>query len=77
MLLIFSTPMLIRHLWQLKVVAFQHRFILLGNCDKFYFTFKFEVRMCVQIDQIFEKDRMPICPLSNKSNLNTDKPKDF
>jgi hypothetical protein len=49
----------------------------LGNCNKFYFTFKFEVHLQVQIYQIFERDRIPICYLSNKSNLNTDKPKIF
>ncbi len=45
-----------------------------GNCDKFYFTFELEVRMWVQIYQIFEGDRIPIRHLSNKSDLNTDKP---
>jgi hypothetical protein len=44
-----------------------------GNCDKFYFTFKFEV----QIYQIFERALIPICHLWNKSNLNTNKPKRF
>ncbi len=33
--------------------------------------------MSVQIYQIFERDRIPICHLSNKLNLNTDKPKIF
>jgi hypothetical protein len=53
--------------------------ILFGvsNCYKFYFTYKFEVQMWVQIYQIFERYRISICYLSNKSNLNTDKPKDF
>ncbi len=47
-----------------------------GNCDKFYFTFEFEVWMWVRICQIFKKDWIPICHLSNKSHPNTDKPKD-
>ncbi len=46
---------------------------LLGNCDKFDFTFKFEVRMWVWIYQIFERDQIPICHLLNKSKLNSDK----
>jgi hypothetical protein len=50
---------------------------LVGNFAKFYFTFKFEVKMSVQIVQIFGRDQIPICHLSNKSNPNTDKPKDF
>jgi hypothetical protein len=49
----------------------------LGNCDKFNFTFKFEVWMWVRIYQIFERDQIPICHISNKSNPKTDKPKDF
>jgi hypothetical protein len=39
-----------------------------GNCDKFYFTYKFKV----QIYQIFEKDWILIHHSSNKSNLNAD-----
>jgi len=50
---------------------------VLSNCNKFYFTFEFEVGMSVQIYQIFERDWIHICHLSNKSNLNTDKPKIF
>ncbi len=49
----------------------------IGNSDKFYFTFKFEVQMRVQIYQIFKSDRIRICHLSNKSILNTDKPNSF
>jgi hypothetical protein len=49
----------------------------LGNCDKLYFTFKFEVWMWLQIYQIYERDQIPIHHLLNKSNLNTDKPKRF
>jgi hypothetical protein len=44
-----------------------------GSCDKFYFAFKFEVWMWVQIYQIFEGDWIPFCHSSNYSNLNTDK----
>jgi hypothetical protein len=43
----------------------------LGNCDEFYFTFKFEVQMWVRIYQIFERDLIPIHHLLNKSNMNT------
>jgi hypothetical protein len=39
-----------------------------GNCNKFYFTFKFEYQMWVQIYQKFEKDWIPISHLSNWSN---------
>ncbi len=53
----------------------QHFFI--GNFDNFYFTFEFEIQMWVRIYQIFERDQIPIHHLSNKSNLNTDKPKVF
>jgi hypothetical protein len=49
----------------------------LGNCDKYYFTFEFKVQMWVWIYQIFERDGITIHHLSNKSNPNTDKPKDF
>jgi len=49
----------------------------LGNCDKFYFTFNYEVWMWVRIYQIFERDQIPICHISNKSKPKTDKPKDF
>ncbi len=38
---------------------------ILGNCDKFYFTFKFKYQMWVQIFQKFEKDQIPICHWSN------------
>ncbi len=34
--------------------------LYLGNCNKFYFTFKFEVRMRDQIYQIFKRDQIPI-----------------
>ncbi len=51
--------------------------IWLGNCDEFYFSFEIEVQRRVLISQIFKRDQIPIRPLSNKSNLNTDKPKDF
>ncbi len=51
--------------------------VLVGNCDKFYFAIKFKVQMWVWIGQIFERDQIPICHLSNKSNPNTDKRKDF
>ncbi len=43
----------------------------LGNCDKFYFTFQFEVQMWLWIYQIFERHQIPIYHLWNKSNLNT------
>ena len=33
--------------------------------------------MWVQIVQIFESDQIPNCNVLNKSNPNTDKPKDF
>ncbi len=51
------------------------RLIMLSifNCDKFYFTFKFEYRMWVWIYQKFKKDWVLICHLSNKSNPNTNK----
>ncbi len=42
----------------------------LGNCDKFYFTFKFKIQMWVWIGQIFKRDWIPIHHLSNLSNLN-------
>ncbi len=51
--------------------------LYLSNCNNFYFTFEFKVQMWVQIYQIFERDQIPICHLSNKSNPNTDKPKGF
>ncbi len=42
MLLIFSTPVLIRYLWQLKTVVFQHwctiRAVLLKLCDIGFFN---------------------------------------
>jgi len=50
-----------------------HLGLMIGNCDQFYFTFEFKVRMWVSIYQIFKRDQIPICHLSNKSNLNTDK----
>ncbi len=49
----------------------------IGNCDKFYFTFKFGIHMLVQIVFIFEIDPIPNHHLSNQSNLNTDKPNIF
>jgi hypothetical protein len=48
-----------------------------GECDKFHFTFEFEVHMLIQILQRFERDQIPICYLLNKSNPNTDKPNTF
>jgi hypothetical protein len=36
-----------------------------GDCDKFYFTFKLKVWMWVWIYQIFQRDWIPICHLSN------------
>ncbi len=48
----------------------------MGNCDKFYFIFEFEVQMWVQIYQIFERDQLPIRYLWNKSKPNTNKPKE-
>jgi len=48
-----------------------------GNCDNYYFTIEFKNQMWVQIVWIFESDWIPNCNLSNKSNLNTDKWKDF
>ncbi len=51
--------------------------LLLGNCGNFNVTLEFEVRMWVWIYQIFERDQIPIHHLSNKSNPNTNKPKDF
>jgi len=47
-----------------------------GNCDNFYFTFEFKVWMWVWILWIFKSDLTPNHNLSNKSNPNTDKPKD-
>ncbi len=44
-------------LWQVQPYS---QILDLGNCDKFYFTFEFEVRMWVLIYQIFEKDQIPI-----------------
>ncbi len=49
----------------------------LGNCDNFYFTIEFEYQMWVWIVWIFESDQIPNSKLTNKSNPNTDKPKDF
>ncbi len=49
----------------------------IGYCDNIYFTFEFEVRMCVRIYRIFERDQKPIRHLSIKLNPNNDKPKDF
>jgi len=49
----------------------------LSSCDKFYFTFEFKVQMWDWIYQIFKRDQIPICHLSNKLNLITDKPKYF
>ncbi len=49
----------------------------LGNCDKFYFAFEFEVQMWVRINQIFDRDQITICHLLNKLNMNTDRQKDF
>ncbi len=46
----------------------------LGNCDNFYFTIEYEYQMWVRI---IESDQIPNCNFSNKSNLNSDKPKDF
>ncbi len=51
--------------------------LLIGNCDNFYLTIKFKNQMRVQIVWIFESDQIPNHNLSNKSNPNTDKPKDF
>jgi hypothetical protein len=39
--------------------------LILGNCDKFYFTSKFKVRMWVRIFQKFENDWIIIHNLSN------------
>jgi hypothetical protein len=52
----------------------QHK---LGNCNKVYFTFKFEVQMRIRIYQIFERDQIPIHHLSNESNPNTDELNSF
>ncbi len=49
----------------------------LGNCNNFYFTIEFENRMWVRIVWLFESDWIPNHHLSNKSNSNTDKPKEF
>ncbi len=49
----------------------------LGNCDRFYFTFEFECQMWAPIFQKIEKDQIPICHLSNKLKLNTNKPIDI
>ncbi len=49
----------------------------LGNCGKFYFPFKFEYQMWVQIYQKLKIDRNLIYHLSNWSNRNTDKPTDI
>ncbi len=51
--------------------------LVIGNCNKYYFTFKFKVRMSIWIYQISERDRIPIRHSSNKSNPNTDKPTSF
>ncbi len=37
----------------------------LGNCNEFYFTFKFEYQMRYEIYQKFEMNRIPNCHLSN------------
>jgi hypothetical protein len=51
--------------------------LTLGNCVKFYFTFKLKVQMWVHIYQIFERDQIPIHHLWDKLNPNTDKWKIF
>jgi hypothetical protein len=56
-------------------VGHQYFFRQVGNCDNFYFTFKFEVRMRVQI--LLERDQISICHLINNLNPKTDKPKDY
>jgi hypothetical protein len=50
---------------------------LLGNCDNLYFAFEFKGQMWVQIYQIFKRDVIPICHLSKKLYLNSDKPNTF
>ncbi len=55
----------------------QSAWLNLGNCHNFYFRIWFEYRMWVWIVWIFEIDWIPNRNLSNKSNLNTDNPKDF
>jgi hypothetical protein len=50
---------------------------LIVNCDNYYFTFELEEWMWVHIYWILDRDQVPICHLSNKSNQKTDKPKDF
>jgi len=61
----------LQHSWNKRI------YMSIGNFDTFHFTFKFEVQMWVRIYQKFEKDQIPICHLSKKWNLITDKPTDF
>ncbi len=47
---------------------------LVGNCNKFYFTFEFELQIWARKYQRFKKDRIPIHYLLNNSVPNTDQP---
>ncbi len=49
----------------------------LGNWDKFYFNFVISIQNCDWIYRIFERGWIPICCLSNKSKVNTEKPNIF
>ncbi len=55
--------------WPKFIVVFwttlNHQVPRLGNCDKFYFTFKFEYQLWVWIFQKFEKGQIPFCHLLN------------
>jgi hypothetical protein len=46
---------------------------VLGNCDKFQFTYGISIWNWNWIYWIFKTDRIPICYLSNKSSPNTQK----
>ncbi len=54
-----------------------YRWAIATICNKYYFSFEFKIQMWVWVDHIFERDQIPICYLSNKSNLNKDKPNIF
>ncbi len=53
------------------------KFLVQGNCDKFYLTFVVGIQNWDQMYQIFKRNRTPICYLSNKLNPNTEKPNTF
>ncbi len=48
-----------------KISYSPNKGLKVGNCDKFYFTLEFEIWMWDWIDQIFERDWIPIHHISN------------